>query len=408
MTVKPASEVELRRRAAKAIPGGMYGHNVEKFLWPGAPQFWSRARGSRVWDADGNEYVDLMCGWGPIVLGYSHPEVEAAADRQRRSLDLGNGPAAVFVELAERLIDVVDHADWAVFAKNGTDVTTAALVVARIETARSTALVARGAFHGSAPWCHSHRPGVTSGERASIAYYDYNDAESLRTAVAEHGDDLAAILLTPHRHDAAADQELIDPEFAREVRRLCDVTGAVLVLDEVRTGFRLAFGSSWAHLGVEPDLSCWSKAIGNGHPVSALLGRESLRAATSAHLLGGTFWTSAVPLAASLATLRILESEGAAARMAALGETIADGIVERARHHGVGVRLTGPPAMPYLAFDNDPAFTRAKSWAAAVAAAGLYVNPSHNWFISSALDAADVKLILNAADAGFATVAGRW
>ena len=227
-----------------------------------------------------------MCGWGPIVLGYAHPEVEAAADRQRRSLDLGNG-AAVFVELAERLIEVVDHADWAVLAKNGTDVTTAALVVARIETARSTALVARGAFHGSAPWCHSHRPGVTPGERASIAYYDYNDGESLRTAVAEHGDDLAAILLTPHRHDAAADQELIDPEFAREVRRLCDVTGAVLVLDEVRTGFRLAFGSSWAHLGVEPDLSCWSKAIGNGHPVSALLGRESLRAATSAHLLGG-------------------------------------------------------------------------------------------------------------------------
>lgn len=113
------------------------------------------------------------------------------------------------------------------------------------------------------------------------------------------------------------------------------------------------------------------QAIGNGHPVSALLGRDSLRAATSAHFLCGAFWTSAVPLAASLATLRILEAEGAAVRMAALGET------------------------------------RAKSWAAAAAAAGLYVNPSHNWFISSALESADLNVILNAPDAGFATVAGR-
>lgn len=398
-------EAELRQRAAAVIPGGMYGHNVEKFLWPGAPQFWSCARGSRIWDADGREYVDLMCSWGAIVLGYAHPEVEAAVDRQRSALDLGNGPAAVFVELAERFTSLLDYADWAVFAKNGTDVTTAALAVARLETGRSTVLLARGAFHGSAPWCHPYRGGATAGDRAAIAYFDYNDLSSLQAVVADHDGDLAGILLTPHRHDAAADQEFINPAFAREARRLCDIKGAVLVLDEVRTGFRLAFGSSWADIGVEPDLSCWSKAIGNGYPVSVLLGREALRDATRRYLLGGTFWTSATPLAASLATLRVLEADGAVARMAEIGRTIVGGLARLARHHGIGVRLTGPSAMPYLAFDDDPAFAVAKKWAAAVADFGVYVNPTHNWFISAALDEADVAVVLRAADAGFAAIA---
>lgn len=397
---------ELRQRAERVVPGGMYGHNVRKFLWPDAPQFWARASGYRIWDVDGHEYVDLMCSWGPVVLGHHHPAVEEAAQQQRLLQDTANGPGEVFVELAELLADVVSHASWAVLGKNGGDVTTLALTVARAATGHSTVLVARGAFHGSLPWCSSRTAGVTAGDRAHIRYYDYNDLDSVHAAADDVVGDLAAVIVTPHKHDAGSDQEPVDPVFARGLRALCDRAGAVLVLDEVRTGFRVAYGSSWDVIGVEPDLSCWSKAIANGYPVSALLGSDCLRDAARAVAIGGTFWTSSVPIAASLATLRVLRATGAVAHMAAIGTQIMHGLASAAESAGIEVHLTGPACMPYLSFPGDSGWSRAKQWASQMARRGVYVNPSHNWFMSAALDESAVDRVLTAAAPSFAAIRG--
>jgi len=393
---------QLRGRARAVIPGGMYGHNVQKFLWPGAPQFWDRAKGSRVWDVDGHEYVDLMCSWGPIVHGHRHPVVEKAAATQRERVDTGNGPGEVFVELAELLVRVVGGADWAIFAKNGGDVTTLALTVARAATGRSTVLAAEGAYHGSLPWCNPGDAGIAPGDRAHLDYFQYNDLASMRAAVADHVGDLAAVILTPLKQDAGQDQELALPGFARGVRELCDETGAVLILDEVRAGFRMSFGSSWAAYDVSADLSCWSKAIANGYPISALLGADAFRSAASSVFSGGTFWTSGVPMAAALASIRLLEAEDGLGRMEAMGTQLVTGIAEQAAAHGIGVRISGPTTMPYLAFDGDRDWGMARRWAAGAAMRGLYVNPSHNWFTSTALSAEDVTLALEAADGAFA------
>lgn len=399
-----ARDDELRERAERVVPGGMYGHNVRKFLWPGAPQFWARASDYRIWDVDGREYIDLMCSWGPVILGHNHPEVEAAAASQRRQQDTANGPGEVFVELAELLVDVVDHAHWAVLAKNGGDVTTLALTVARAATGCSTVLVARGAFHGSLPWCSSKMAGVTLGDRAHIRYFDYNDLESVRAVAESAAGDLAGVIVTPHKHDAGTDQVPVDPVFARGLRELCDRTGAALILDEVRTGFRVAYGSSWQAIGVAPDLSCWSKAIANGYPISALLGSERLRDAAQSVAIGGTFWTSSVPIAAALATLRTLNTTKAVAHMTAMGTEIMQGLAAAAETAGVDVRLTGPACMPYLSFPNDEGWARAKAWASQMARRGVYLNPSHNWFISAALDGIAVDRVLTAAEPAFAAI----
>ena len=142
---------QLRERARAVIPGGMYGHQAA----PGAayPQFMRAGRGARVWDADGNEYVDLMCSYGPVVLGHRHPAVEAAAAEQAAVGDCMNAPGTVMVDLAELLTQTVRHADWAILAKNGTDATTMCCTIARAQTGRSKILVATGAYHGAAPWC---------------------------------------------------------------------------------------------------------------------------------------------------------------------------------------------------------------------------------------------------------------
>src|SRR5215470_5336179 len=174
------ADSELRRRAAAVIPGGMYGHQSAGPLPPEYPQFMRSGRGATVWDADGNSYVDLMCSYGPVVLGHQHPAVEQAALAQAALADCQNGPGPVMVELAELLVSTVRHADWAMFAKNGTDATTMCCTIARALTGRPKILVARRAYHGAAPWCTPRPAGTTPQDRANLGYYEYNDLDSVR------------------------------------------------------------------------------------------------------------------------------------------------------------------------------------------------------------------------------------
>jgi Glutamate-1-semialdehyde aminotransferase len=183
----------------------MYGHeSVVKVPVPyGYPQFMSSGRGAHVWDVDGNEYIDLMCSYGPVVLGHQHPKVEAAARAQQTKGDCQNGPSARMVELAEAMVGRVKHADWAMFCKNGCDATTLALMVARAATGRRKILVARGSYHGSAPWCTPAPAGTTPEDRANSIYFEYNDLESAKAAAALAGDDFAGIIVTPFRMPTA-------------------------------------------------------------------------------------------------------------------------------------------------------------------------------------------------------------
>src|SRR6266851_1394951 len=235
----------LRARALKVIPGGMWGHMNVARLPPGYPQFFRSASGCRLWDVAGTEYVDLMCGYGPVVLGYGDPDVEAAAEKQRGRGDLMTGPAECQVELAELVVETIPHADWVLFAKNGTDAMTACVTIARAGTQRRKVLVAKGSYHGAAPWCTPSLAGVTAEDRAHILHFDYNDVASLERAADEAGRDLAAVLVTAFRHDVRRHQEAPTIAFAQAIRRICDAAGAALVLDDVRAGFRLHIGGSW-------------------------------------------------------------------------------------------------------------------------------------------------------------------
>ncbi|MBB3601321.1 glutamate-1-semialdehyde 2,1-aminomutase [Mycolicibacterium sp. BK556] len=395
----------LLHRAEKVIPNAMYGHQDARGLWPGAPQFVSRTAGSRIWDADGHEYIDLLCSWGPIIHGYQHPRIEEAVDKQRQICDTANGPSEHFVALAEKLVHVVEHADWAMFAKNGSDVTTLSLTIARAHTGRATILVAEGAYHGALPWCNPDTTGVLPSDRAGLAYYTYNDLDSVEKLVTEHTGDLAGIIVSPFRHDAGFDQEMVDPAFAQGLRRICDEQGAVLILDEVRTGFRMSFGGSWEQYGMRPDLSSWSKAIGNGYPVAAVMGSEPLRESAGSFFVTGTFWFSAVPMVAALASIALLEELDGVSQMFARGNQLVTGLREQAVSYSLPVNITGPVTMPYLSFAGEAQHQVTLAWAAECAARGVFVHPKHNWFMSTALTPADIDNVLIATDAAFSEVA---
>jgi glutamate-1-semialdehyde 2,1-aminomutase len=402
-----SADEQLRRRARAVIPGGMYGHQSSGPLPPEYPQFMRSGRGARVWDVDGNEYVDLMCSYGPVVLGHRHPAVEAAAAAQAELADCQNGPGPVMVELAELLVSTVQHADWAMFAKNGTDATTICCTIARAHTGRSRILVAKGAYHGAAPWCTPRLAGVTTEDRANLGYYTFNDLASVTAAAAETGPDLAAIVVSPFKHDAGFDQELVDPAFARGLRELCTQTGAALILDDVRCGFRLHLGSSWEPIGVLPDLSAWSKAIANGHPLAAVLGSRAYGEAAASIFVTGSFWFSGAAMAAAIATIGALRAEGAIEAMDRAGTALRAGILAQAAARGIEINYTGPAAMPYLTFAGDRGHQLASTFAAAAIRAGAYLHPRHNWFISAAMTDADLAKALSATDEAFAAVQAR-
>jgi glutamate-1-semialdehyde 2,1-aminomutase len=382
----------------------MYGHLSANNLPEEYPQFYARSEGSRVWDVDGNEYVDLMCSFGPVILGHRHPAVEAAVSAQLATGDTQAGPAPCMVELAELLVERVSHADWAMFAKNGSDANTICLMIARAATGNNKVLAARGAYHGSAPWSTPVVRGVTPEDRASVQYYTFNDLASVEAAAAHAAGDVAAVIVSPFKHDAGFDQELVDPAFARGLRGLCDRIGAALVLDEVRAGFRLNHGGSWETIGVEPDLSAWSKAIANGYALAAVLGSAPLAEAASSIFVTGSFWYQAAPMAAAVATITALREQSAVASMLQRGIRLREGLQAQARSAGVAICQTGPPQMPNLRFVGDENFERSRLFGGACAAGGVIVHPRHNWFVSAALSDDDVDDALATTEMAFAAV----
>jgi glutamate-1-semialdehyde 2,1-aminomutase len=394
----------LRARARLVVPGGMWGHLNAARLPEGYPQFFASADGCRVRDVDGREYIDFMCSWGPILLGHRHPDVQAAAGAQAAKGDCLNGPGEVMVELAEDLVSMLPHADWAMFQKNGGDATTSCVTIARAGTGRRKVLVARGSYHGALPWCSPSVAGVTSEDRAHLLHFEYNDVQSLRGAVEEAGNDLAAILVTAFRHDMGRDLELPTKSFAEAVRSACDAVGAALIIDEVRAGFRLDIRGSWEAFGVRPDLCAWSKAIANGHALAAVTGNNRFRDAATKIFVTGSFWCGTVAMAAARATLRIARETNVVGHIRAMGIRLREGLAALADEHGIVIRQSGPPQMPLMLFEADTDARKGRAFCSAALRHGAFFHPQHNMFLSAAHQPADIEEALQAAAHGFKAV----
>ncbi len=391
----------LVERARAVIPNGMYGHQSVALMPEAAPQFFARAEGTRLWDADGNEFIDFMCAYGPNLLGYGQPEVQAAVLAQMQLGDTMTGPGPVMVELAEALVGMISHADWAMFCKSGAEATSMALVTARAYRGRRKVLVARKAYHGAHPWSTPRHIGTVAEDRAHLIYFDYNDLDSFTAAVREAGDDFAGVFAAPFRHDTFTDQTEPNPEYAAGVRRICDERDALLIVDEVRAGFRLSRDLSWAELGVAPDLSCWGKVLGNGQPISAMLGNDRARKAAGSIFVTGSFWFQAVPMAAALVTLRLIRETDYLERMQAMGRMFRQRLVQQAASCDFGLRHTGPATMPMVLFEDDPDFRLGYHFTDRAIRGGAYMSPYHNMFINAAMTEADIETALQATGAAF-------
>ena len=393
-------------RAERVIPGGIYGHQSPSALTMGEfPFFLDEASGCRVRDCDGNEYIDFLCAYGPMVVGYANPRVEAAAQEQRTRCDSGDLPSTIMVTLAERLVALTTGMDWCMFAKNGSDVSTWALALARQATGRARVATVAGTYHGVHGWCNNRHSGFPDSDRDGVSTFQWNDTEGVSRLMQDGGDELAAVMVTPFRHEAFADSVLPAEGFLTTLRALTQQHGVVLIVDDVRAGFRLDMAGSTQRWGVTPDLLLYSKALANGYPLAALLGCEQLRAAAQEVFVTGTFFTQAVPMAASLACLQELEDRDGIAHMQRVGTRLCQGLSRQALAAGLTVTVSGPPAVPFLTFDADAgSFDRSRTFAGACVASGVFVHPVHNWFLSLAHSEEDIDSALLATETAFNAV----
>ncbi len=389
--------LELFQRASRVIPGGIYGSKTPGFVVPGSyPYFIHGAKGSRFTDVDGNEFIDFLCGYGSQILGYGNEQVDAAAMDQLPSGNLLNQPGEVMVDLAETLVEQIAGMEWAVFAKNGSDVTNLAIDLARVHTDRRVIVRAEGAYHGVGNWCNVNDFPVLEGKR-DITTFPYNDAAALKRVFTDHPGNVAALILTPYHHRTFDAQVMPDPAFLSAARRLCDDNGTLLIMDDIRANFRLDLTGSHVAVGIEPDLVCMGKALTNGYPLSALMGTGEVMRTAGRFFITGTYWTATVPMVVALAALRLMKEMDVISHMNRIGTRLADGLESIGREFAIPARVSGPPAIPFLTFDDDPDLYSNQLFCADMTRRGVYLHPHHNWFVSYAHSDADIDETLDKA-----------
>ena len=397
----------LFRRAAKVIPCGIYGHFSPAPYVPVSayPFFSSKSAGAKFWDVDGNEFIDYMCGYGPMVLGYHHPAVDEAYLRQLAESDINSVASPRMVELAERLTDLITMADWAFFAKNGADVVNYAVTIARAATGRHTMVAIKGGYHGTLPWMQAPgHHGVMQEDQAHIVRIPWNDVAAFERVLEEHAGDVAGFVASPYHHPIFEDSQLPAEGYWEKVQALCKKRGVLLIADDVRCGFRIDLHGSCERFGFKPDLAAYCKAIANGYPISALVGTDALRIEAAKVFHTGSYWYQAAPMAAALACLEELERIDAPKVLHEIGTKLNDGLVRIAESHGYTLRITGDPGMAYYRLTDDPSLMLHQDWCAECTRRGAFFTSHHNWFVSTAHTQEDIQRTWDIADDAFRAV----
>ena len=421
---------DLYRRALEVMPGGVNSPVRAMRSIGREPIFIASGAGSRVWDVDGNEYVDFVSSWGPLILGHAHPEVIAAVQEAASQGTTFGAPTEGEVVLAAEVIARLPSVEMVRMTSSGTEATMSALRLARAVTGREKVLKFAGAYHGHVDGLLADAgsglatqgipasAGVTAAAAAATVIVPWNDPVALRAACGRQ--QLAAIIAEP----VPANMGLVPPApgFLELLRECADENGALLIFDEVITGFRVARGGAQERYAVPPDLTIMGKVLGGGLPAAAYGGPSELleRIAPAGDVYqAGTLSGNPLAVAAGLATLKLLDAD-AYARLEAVTARLADGLRSAAAQAGVPVCVQSAPGLftVFFAAAPEPVTDYAGAarsdvesygaWCRELLALGVYPPPSQfeAWFPSLAHGDQDVEFVLSAAGEAFARVAG--
>ncbi len=420
---------KLFNHAQLLIPGGV-NSPVRAFRSVGGiPLFIKRGRGSQIWDADGNVYIDYVGSWGPLIAGHAHPDVvKAVQQAAERGLSFG-APTEAELDMASLLVKLVPSMEQVRLVSSGTEATMSAIRVARGYTRRSKIIKFEGCYHGHADallvkagsgaltFGQPSSAGVPPETAAHTLVLDFNDETTLQAAFEREGNDIAAVIVEP----VVGNANLIAPRagFLQRLRELCTQYGAVLIFDEVMTGFRVALGGAQAVYGIKPDMTTLGKVIGGGMPVGAFGGRRDIMqcvAPLGPVYQAGTLSGNPVAVAAGLATLALVQAPGFYDKLTATAYALCKGLNEAAASHHIAFcaqHVGGMFGLYFRDVSNGPPQTytevmqcdkeRFNTFFHAMLAEGVYLAPSayEAGFVSSAHSAADIEKTLAAAEKAF-------
>jgi glutamate-1-semialdehyde 2,1-aminomutase len=421
---------ELFARAQARIPAGVNSPVRAFRAVGGTPPFLERASGAHLWDIEGRHYIDFVGSWGPMVAGHTHPNVvQAVQAAAARALSFG-APTAAEVDMAEVLCRLVPSLELVRLVSSGTEATMTAIRLARGFTGRSVIVKFEGCYHGHADsllvkagsgaltFGHPSSAGVPAETAAHTVVLDYNDTAKVQALFEARGAEIAGVIVEP----VAGNMNLVAPApgFLEALRAQTARHGAVLIFDEVMTGFRVAIGGAQAHYGIRPDLTTLGKVIGGGLPVAAVGGRRDIMeriAPLGPVYQAGTLSGNPVAVAAGLATLKLVEAPGFQARVTATARRLVEGLAAEGRRAGLAFSSQSIGSMFGLYFRATPPTSfaevmqcdakRFNRFFAAMLERGVYLAPSayEAGFVSSAHDEADIDATLAAAREAFKAAA---
>jgi glutamate-1-semialdehyde aminotransferase len=411
--VESAPKLELTKSmsmledAYRLTPGGVGGiRRPYNFVVGEYPVFITHGRAGHIFDVDGNEYIDMLCAYGPIILGYVEPEINEAVKARMDQGFCFSLVQPIQNELEERLAEVLPCGEQTIIVKTGSDATNAAVRAARAYTGRDK--IARCGYHGWADWCVEVPGGVPQAVRDLTKEFHYGDVADLERVFAETPGEIATVIITPVGHPMAL--PIIPPPegYLEKVKEVAHKNGAVLIFDEIRTGFRVAMGGAQQRYGVTPDLTTVGKAMANGYPIAAVVGkREILSVYEKLAFLSSTFFPNSLEMVAAMKCMDILEREDVQNVIWERGTRFLEGLGEIVDASGVPVTKSGIPPMPFLTFDkvDDHYKERRTQFYTQCIRRGLFVQPYHHWYIAYRHTEEDLARALEVVEESLAYVA---
>lgn len=400
----------LYEEGKQSSPGGMMGiRRPYNFVEGEYPIYIDHGYAGHIVDVDGNDYIDMLCAYGPIILGYDEKEINQAAIDQMDKGFCFSLVQPIQNALQERLIKLIPCAEMAILVKTGSDATGVAVRISRGVTDRNVML--RCGYHGWHDWaCESHG-GIPQAFQDLTVEFKYGDIEDLRSKLEAHKDDVAGIIITPVGHPGAQPIITPPPGYLEAVRKLADEYGAVLTFDEIRTGFRVSMGGAQERYGVTPDLATFGKAMGNGYAISACVGKAKyMKVCEKKVFISSTFFPNSLEMAAAMKCLDILERDKVIDHIWENGAMFLEKLREITGKSGVPCTVSGIPPMPFVTFDkvDDKYKARRTRFYTETIRRGLFIQPYHHWYISGRHTVEDLHKALKAIEEALAVVAAEY
>ena len=391
--------------AKSLIPGAVAGiRRPYNFVEGEYPIYFESGKGGRVTDIDGNEYIDYLCAYGPMILGNREEEIDNAVIKQIQEKGFCFSLTQRYQnQLAKKLTEIIPCSEMSFFVGTGSDATSLATRIARSYTGRKTIL--RCGYHGWHDWCVEVKGGVPEKLYEDVHEFEYNNLESLENLLKENKDDMAAVIITPVGHPLAHDMEEPKAGYLEAVKALAKQYGAVLIFDEIRSGFRVSIGGAQKYYGVTPDMAVFGKAMANGYAIGCVTGKkEFMKEVEKNVFISSTFFPNSLSYVAALKTIEILERDNILDKIWEKGTYFNNSISKLIEKYDVGARISGIPPMMFITFDKDAAKqykNKRTDFYTQLIRRKVFLQPFHHGYICARHTQEDLDYTLNAIEESF-------